>query len=102
MHTEMTRHGEVQSSKATRKGRSEPSIVVIFKSSGGGQAGGERGRREGRRGERGRGNGGGEGGEEQGGRGGGRGGVLPKRLRSGSGHHRLEVCGPSNGRHNKA
>ena len=33
-------------------------------------------------------------------RGGGwRGGVLPKRLKSGSGHHRLESYGPSNGRH---
>ena len=31
--------------------------------------------------------------------GGGRGGVLPKRLKSGSGHHRLEICGPSHGRH---
>ena len=29
----------------------------------------------------------------------GRGGVMPKRLKSGSGHHRLEICGPSNGRH---
>ena len=28
-----------------------------------------------------------------------RGGVMPKRLKSGSGHHRLEICGPSNGRH---
>ena len=27
------------------------------------------------------------------------GGVLPKRLKSGSGHHRLENCGPSNSRH---
>ena len=24
---------------------------------------------------------------------------MPKRLKSGSGHHRLEICGPSNGRH---
>ena len=24
---------------------------------------------------------------------------MPKRLESGSGHHRLEFCGPSNGRH---
>ena len=31
--------------------------------------------------------------------GGGKGGVMPKRLKSGSGHHRLEICGPSNGRH---
>ena len=31
--------------------------------------------------------------------GGGRGGVMPKRLKSGFGHHRLESCGPSNGRH---
>ena len=31
--------------------------------------------------------------------GGGRGGVMPKRLKSGSGHHYLEICGPSNGRH---
>ena len=29
---------------------------------------------------------------------GGRGGVMPKRLKSGFGHHRLESCGPSNGR----
>ena len=33
------------------------------------------------------------------GRAGGRGGVLPKTLKAGSGHHRLEICGPSNGRH---
>ena len=32
-------------------------------------------------------------------RGWGMGGVLIKRLRSGSGHHHLEFCGPSNGRH---
>ena len=31
--------------------------------------------------------------------GGGRGGVMPKELKSGFGHHRLESCGPSNGRH---
>ena len=38
-----------------------------------------------------------------GGRGGGeRGGVLPKRLKSGSGHHRLESFGPSDGRHKLA
>ena len=24
---------------------------------------------------------------------------MPKRLKSGSDHHRLEICGPSNGRH---
>ena len=30
--------------------------------------------------------------------GGGRGGFMPKRLKSGFGHHRLESCGPSNGR----
>ena len=45
--------------------------------------------------------GGGEG-KEGGGGGGGRGGILPKRLKSGSGHHRLEICGPSNGRHKLA
>ena len=33
---------------------------------------------------------------------GGRGGVLLKRLKSGSGHHRLDVCGPSNGCHKLA
>ena len=50
------------------------------------------GRGEGGRGEMGGGRG------EGGGR--GRGGVLPKRLKSGSGHHRHgEICGPSNGRH---
>ena len=27
------------------------------------------------------------------------GSFLPKRLESGSGHHRLEICGPFNGRH---
>ena len=32
-------------------------------------------------------------------RGGGGEGVLPKSLKSGSAHHRLEACGPSNGRH---
>ena len=40
------------------------------------------------------------GGRGEGGRGGGgRGGVMPKRLKSGSGHHRLEIWGRSNGRH---
>ena len=34
--------------------------------------------------------------------GGGREGALPKRRKSGSGHHRLEICGPSNGRHKLA
>ena len=38
--------------------------------------------------------------EEGGGR--GRGGVLPKRRKSGSGHHRLEEFWPSNGRHKLA
>ena len=32
----------------------------------------------------------------------GRGGVLPKRLKSGSGHQRLKAFGPSNGRHKLA
>ena len=43
----------------------------------------------------------GGGGRGKGGGGGemGRGGVMPQRLKSGSGHHRLEICGPSNGRH---
>ena len=50
------------------------------------------------RGEGGGGEGGGEGGRGKGG-GAGRGGVMPKRLKSGFGHHRLEMCGPSNGRH---
>ena len=44
---------------------------------------------------------GGRGGGERGERGeGGRGGVMPERLKSGFGHHRLEGCGPSN-RHHK-
>ena len=30
---------------------------------------------------------------------GGTGGVMPKRLKSGFGHYRIESCGPSNGRH---
>ena len=42
------------------------------------------------------GRGGGRGGRGKG-RGGGRGGVMPKRLKSGFGHHRVESCGPSNG-----
>ena len=38
-----------------------------------------------------------------GGKGGAGGGdVTPKRLKSVSGHHRLDICGPSNGRHNIA
>ena len=52
---------------------------------------------------------GGRGGKGKGGKGEGgrrgkgeRGGVLPKRLRFESGHHRLEACGPSNGRHKLA
>ena len=40
--------------------------------------------------------GGGRGREGEGGRGGG--GVFSKRLTFGSGHRRLDVCGPSNGR----
>ena len=40
-----------------------------------------------------------EGGKGDSGGGGGRGGVMPKRLKSGSGHRRLEICGLSNGRH---
>ena len=49
--------------------------------------------------------GGGKGGAGEGERGGPegrRGGVLPKRLKFGSGHLRLDVCGPSNGRKNLA
>ena len=43
---------------------------------------------------------GGGGRDREGGEGeGGRGVVVPKRLKSGSGHHGLVVCGPSNGRH---
>ena len=68
------------------KAPAAPSTVRLSKRPGGGGSGeagsGEGGRREGGRGE-------GEG---------GRGGVLPKRLKSGSGHHRLEMFGPSNGR----
>ena len=43
----------------------------------------------------------GEGGGGRGGKGGGRRmrGAMPKRLKSGSGHQRLETCGISNGRH---
>ena len=42
----------------------------------------------------------GGGGRGEGGEGWGRvrGDVMPKRLKSGFGHHRLESCGPSNGR----
>ena len=54
------------------KAAAAPSTVGISKRPGGGLGGGERG------------------------------GVLPKRLQSGSGHHRLEICGPSNGRHKLA
>ena len=36
--------------------------------------------------------------EDGGGEGGERGGILPKSLKSGSGPHRLDVCGSSNGR----
>ena len=39
-----------------------------------------------------------EGEREQRGRG-GRGSVMAKRLKSGFGHHRIESCGPSYGRH---
>ena len=42
----------------------------------------------------GRGGRGAEGGGEKGG-----GVVMPKRLKSGPGHYRLEICGPSDGRH---
>ena len=49
----------------------------------------EGGREEGGGGERGRG--------EKGGW--GRRGVMPKRLNSGFGHHRVDSCGPSIGRH---
>ena len=36
---------------------------------------------------------------EGGGGEGGRGGLMPKRPKYGSGLHRPEICGPSNGRH---
>ena len=62
------------------KAAAAPSTVGISKQPGGG----------GRRG------GGRVGGGKDGG--GKRGGVMPKRLKSGFGHHRLESCGPSNGR----
>ena len=68
------------------KAAAAPSTVGISKRPRGGRRGG-RGRSEGERGEGGN---------------GGRGGVMPKRLRSGSGHHCLEACGPYNGRHKLA
>ena len=43
----------------------------------------------------------GEGEREEGGRG-GRWSVMPKRLKSGFGHHRIESCGPFNDRHKNA
>ena len=48
------------------------------------------------------GEGGGRRGEGGGGAGGGRGSVLPKKLESGSGHHRLKICEHSTGRHKLA
>ena len=71
------------------KGAAAPSTVGIFKWPGEGE---RRGRVTGGKGD------GGEGGKG----GGRRGGVLPKRLKSGSGNHRLDMCGPSNGRHKVA
>ena len=56
---------------------------------------GEGGRGEGGRGGKGR---GGEGREGEGRGGKGRGGVLAKKLKSGCGHHRPDVCMPSHGR----
>ena len=68
------------------KAAAAPSTVGISKRPGG------RGRRGGRKG------GGGTGGGE----GGGRGVLMPQRLKSRSGRHRLEICGPSDGRHKVA
>ena len=68
------RNAKLQSDAQRLRQRHPPSASLSGRGEGGG--GGERGR-----------------GEE------GRGGVMPKRLKSGSVHHRLEICGPSNGRH---
>ena len=73
------------------KAAAASSTVGISKRSGGGGRGG------GGEGTRGR----GEGEREEGWRG-GRGSVMPKRPKTGFGHHRIESCGPSNGRHRKA
>ena len=75
-------HGKERRKAAERRAKAAaaPSTVGISKRPGGGARG-------------------------RGGRGGGRaggGGVMPKRLKSWSGHHRIEICGPSNGRHNIA
>ena len=75
---------ELQSDTQRPRQRHPPSASLSGRREGGWRGGGEEGR----------GNGGGGGG--------GRGGVMPKRLRSGSGHHRLEGCGPWNGRHKLA
>ena len=72
------------------KAASAPSTVGISKRPGGGGMG--RG---------GEGTGGGER-EWEKGRTGGRGRAMPKRMKPGFGHHRLESCGPSNGRHKLA
>ena len=71
----MRRKGAELQSDTQRKAAAVPSIVGIPKRPGGGGRGGGQG---------------------------GGGGVLPNRLKSGSGHHRLEICGPSNGRHKLA
>ena len=90
------RAAELQSDSQRPRQRHPPSASLGGRGKGGVGEGGV--------GEGGVGEGGvGEGGVgEGGGREGGRGGVLPKRLKSGSGHHRLELCGPSNGRHKLA
>ena len=67
------------------KAAAAPSIVGISKQPGGGG--------------RGLGEGGVGKGEREGGGMGGRGSVMPKRLKSGFGHLRIDSCGPCNGRH---
>ena len=73
--------GRCKAAERHAKAAVAPSTVGTSKRPGGGG----RGERE-------------EGGRGEEGRGGGEGGVLPKRLKSGSGHHRPEADGPSNDR----
>ena len=71
MRNGMTRRAvELQSDTPRSRQRHPPSTSILRGGKGGGEGGGDEGRA----------------------------GVLPKRLRSGSGHHRPEVCVPSHGR----
>ena len=89
------RDAKLQSDAQRLRQRHPPLASLNGRGEGEREGGGEGiGGGEGERGEGGR----GEGRRERGGER-GRGSVMPERLKSGFGHHRIKSCGPSNGRH---